>query len=146
VASKKKHLHQGQHGKDPLLIAALAAGESPAEAASSAKVSLRTVRRRMADPQFKAALAKARDDMLERTLGVLAKGSIRASIALTKLLSDPDGKLRLGAAKALLGVGLGVRTDVDLTRRIEEIKQQLAARDKEPAEPSMPPFTGNKHA
>jgi len=59
---------------DAALIAHLAAGVSPAGAAKLAGVSEATAYRRLANPDFRQRVEKARSDFWERARGVMSKG------------------------------------------------------------------------
>jgi hypothetical protein len=52
---------------DPLLISALAEGRRVADAAEAARVSERTVYRRLEDPEFRQAIRQQQEDARERT-------------------------------------------------------------------------------
>jgi hypothetical protein len=117
--------HTGKKGQDGRLIAALVSGARAGKAAEHAGVSLRTVRRRMKDPTFRRKLAKARDALLERALGHVAHGTVEAAVVLRKLLRDSDSKVKLGAARCILDAARALRVEVDLTERLNEIKEQL---------------------
>jgi hypothetical protein len=144
VATKKKaHPHQGQHAKDDLIAVALAGGETAAEAAAGAKVSMSTVRRRLKDAGFRDKVLKLRGDMVDRATGILSASSVRAGVALQKLLSDPDPRVRLSAARSILGAGMELRVVAELGRQLQEIKEALKARDQQqPPQPIATPFGG----
>ena len=73
----------GRQNADPILIAALLSGATPAEAATQAGVSERTVRRRLLNPAFRARLNAAGDDMIAASARILSM-SARASCSMLK--------------------------------------------------------------
>jgi hypothetical protein len=99
--------HQGRAGADSMLLAALAAGATAEEAAETAHVSARTVRRRLSDPEFARRVDHARAAMLDSALGRLSAGASSAVDTLADLQApDRPPSVRLGAAKAMLECGL----------------------------------------
>jgi hypothetical protein len=109
------------------LLAALAAGSSVQAAAKVAGVSESTVYRRMRGARFKKRLQRLRAAMVDRSLGHLSKGSAEAAITLRKLLKSDDGRTRLGAAKAIIELGIKVRQMAELAAEVEELKAAVAA-------------------
>lgn len=86
--------------RDLLLLGALATGATYEEAAQAAGLSERTVRRRMADDDFRARLWEARSIYLNRALGRLAERSVDAVETLAALLRSESEQIRLKAARA----------------------------------------------
>ena len=107
---------------DAALIVHLAAGVSPAGAAKLADVSEATAYRRLANPDFRPRVEKARSDFWDRALGVMSKGAAESAIVLRRLLRSDDGRLKLQAAKILLETGMKVREVVELDRQVEELR------------------------
>jgi hypothetical protein len=140
------HKHTGKKNVELQLIVALAGGATAEKAAKAAGCSTRTVWRRLKDPAFKARVTKARDQALERALGHLASGAVESAITLRHLLRGCDGKLKLGAAKALLGAGLRVRADFDLTQRVEKLLAALDAHKKQQQQKPVVTHLENDHA
>jgi hypothetical protein len=87
---------------DELLVAALATGRTYAEAGQAAGVHERTVRRRMAEADFRARVAIARAELIDHATGELADSLTAATRTLRGLLADPEPRIRLGAAVKLL--------------------------------------------
>jgi hypothetical protein len=121
----------GTKGGDEALIAALAAGASPAAAAGQAKVSARTVFRRLADPEFRRRVDDARAELLERAVGRLTAVGVLAGDRLFHLLQNASSQaVQLGAARAVLDfmfqgaqVHTLVRAVEDLRRQVEELSR-----------------------
>jgi len=115
------------------LVLALACGATVEAAARQADVSDRTVYRRLQDPKFRTQVRDARAEMVKRSAGMLtaaAGESVRTLLALQKAPTPPA--VRLGAARAVLELGIKVREMVELEARIEALEQQagLAERNR----------------
>ncbi len=116
---------------DAALVAHLAAGVSPAGAAKLAGVSEATAYRRLANPDFRQRVEKARSDFWDRALGVMSKGAAESAIVLRRLLRSDDGRLKLQAAKILLETGMKVREVVELARQVEELRTGIGELKRE---------------
>jgi hypothetical protein len=119
-----------QRGKtilDERLLMALACGATVDAAAQAAGLHKRTVYRCLEDPAFVQRLQQARHDMVQRTNGMLtaaAGESVKALLALVKERTQPA--VRLGAARAVLEIGMRLRQQAELEQRIAalEVAQQ----------------------
>jgi hypothetical protein len=107
---------------DVALAAALAAGKTVADAAAAAHVSERTAYRRLADPGFRCRVTELRAGMVERALGRTADGMASAARTLRRLLRSDSDSVRLGAARALLELGVKLRETVDLEQRLAALE------------------------
>jgi len=117
-----------QHRGDEQLISALACGATKEAAARQAGVSLSTVHRRLADPEFCRELQAFRADIVQRTAGALTAAGlefVKTLIALVGAGTPPS--TRLGAAKAGLELGMKVRENADLEQRMAALEERLAA-------------------
>ncbi len=118
-----------RHGKkdiDERLLMALACGAAVEVAARTAGVSERTVYRRLQDPAFRGRLQEVRADMLQRTSGMLTAAGgegVKTLLALMKETAPPA--VRLGAARAVLELGMKVRDAAELAERIAALEAQL---------------------
>ena len=115
-------------------MAALAGGATYEDAAERAGVSERTVRRRLDDPAFRHRVDAARAEMLSRAVARLTGASVEAVEALRGLLGSGQDFARLGAARAILELGLKLREQLDLAGRVaalEQAAEQAAAREQE---------------
>jgi hypothetical protein len=65
--------------------------------------------------------------MSEVTLGHLSKGGAEAAITLRKLLKSDDGRTRLGAAKAIIELGIMVKQTAELEAEVAEMKAAVTA-------------------
>lgn len=109
----------------PLLLA-LACGGTVEQAARQTKLSERTVYRRLQDPEFRRQLHSIRDDMVQRSAGMLtaaALEAVRTLLALQSATTPPA--VRLGAARAILEIGMHVREVSDLAERMAELERQV---------------------
>jgi transposase-like protein len=113
--------------EDALLLA-LACGASVDQAARQCGLSPRTVYRRLAEPAFRQRLQKLRGDMVSRTAGTLTAAASEAVRTLLELLKNPTSSaVRLGAARAVLEIGMKLREMADLEERLAALEQQMGA-------------------
>ena len=111
-----------KRNEDQFLLA-LACGASVEAAAKQCGVTDRTVSRRLKDADFKARLQAVRSDMVGRSAGLLtaaASEAVRTLMLLQKDSAPPA--VRLGAARAVLEVGMTLREVVDLQTRMDELE------------------------
>ena len=115
---------------DEALLTALACGATVEGAARQAGVSRRTVQRRMADPEFLGRLSEARADMVKRASGMLSAAAMESVKTLLVLQAAPNsGPVRLGAARAVLEIGLKVREAAELEERVSALERRVAGPD-----------------
>jgi len=87
---------------EPAVSAALAGGASYVSAALAGGISVNTIRRRMAEPDYAAAVLALRAEMLACAVGRLASTAEAAALTLQELLAeDSPPQARLGAARAI---------------------------------------------
>jgi hypothetical protein len=111
---------------DEQLAALLAGGLSVVKAAKKANLCERTVRRRLATPEFRELLAGLRSEAVERAAAILGKSMAGSALELIKLRTkSKDERVRLTAAKELLGSGVKVRQIEELQREIGELTARL---------------------
>ena len=108
---------------DSVLVAALASGSTVEDAARLADVNPSTVWRRKRDPDFVSLVAQARAEMTSRALGRLADGMTEAADCLRALLTARSDMARLGAARALIELGVKLRESIELEARITALEQ-----------------------
>lgn len=116
------------------LILALACGATVEAAARQCALSDRTVYRRLKDPDFRRRLEAVRSDMVRRTAGMLtaaAGEAVRTLLGLQKEAQPPA--VRLGAARAVLEIGLKLRQVAELEVRMGELEDLVAGMDKQPS-------------
>jgi hypothetical protein len=111
---------------DDALLVALAGGATVESAAGKADVSQATVYRRLQEPQFKRRLQEVRADMVQRAAGALTEASQEAVRTLLALQGEanPAG-VRLGAAKAVLEMGIKLREVAEMEGRLSALEQRL---------------------
>lgn len=137
--------HKGRENADDVLATALACGATADQAAAKAGVSLRTVRRRIADAAFAAKVKDIRRDTVERTAAVLTAASSEAVRTLLGLQKDAvPPAVRLGAAKAILEIGIKAREMVELEVQLHELEQQVKALERERNSGGSPGYPGSR--
>jgi hypothetical protein len=119
---------ENPENKDVMLALAIASGSSASEASRNLDIPLRTVQRRMADPDFRRFVSDLRAQMLQRALGHLTENMTKAAGAMTGLLDSPEPAIRLRAARSMLTLGLRLHDAVDVAERIREVEAELARR------------------
>jgi len=108
------------------LVLALACGASPESAAHKTGVSLRTVYRRLAEPDFRAQIAELRADMVRRAAGMLTAAGMGAVKTFASLQeSAASESVRLGAARAVIELGCKLRESVELAERVAVVEGRL---------------------
>ena len=112
---------------DQKLLHALVCGATVEGAARQAGVSERTVFRRQQDPAFQAELQAARQENVGRTTAMLTAASIESVKTLLRLQGeDMPPAVQLGAAKAILDLGLKHRESTELYERVAAIEATLS--------------------
>jgi hypothetical protein len=134
---------------DEKLLQSLACGSTVHQAAVAAGVSERTAYRRLEDADFIAKLNGMKSDFLDRATRMLSASSIESIRTLLSLQSQtvPE-RIRLGAAKAMLTLGIRIREEHDLSKRLEGVEQVLkflkAEAEKRPdAQTQFPQFAAS---
>ena len=119
---------KGRRASDERLLLALACGATVENAARSAGVSESTAYRRLREAEFNRRLQQVRADMVQRTAGMLtaaAGEAVKTLLALQKESIPPA--TRLGAARAVLEIGLKLREAAELEERLAALEQRFAA-------------------
>jgi hypothetical protein len=107
-------------------VAALATGRTAAEAAGLGKVGERTVRRRLADPEFCAEVSRARNELVAVATARASGRALEAIDTLTELTAlDAPPSVRLGAAKAIIDYGIRLRSESELSERLAVVEAHL---------------------
>lgn len=114
----------GRRNADDQLLMALACGVTVENAARQVGLSPRTAYRRLADPTFRQRLQTLRGDMVSRTAGTLTAAAANEAVrTLLELLKNPTSSaVRLGAARAVLEIGMKLREVADLEARLAELE------------------------
>ena len=122
---------KGRSGADSVLLTALAGGSTAADAATAAKVSERTVRRRLAEPDFVTHLEELRREVIQSALVKVSSSAVQAVTTLVSLLdSEQPSSTRLGAAKAVLDYGIRLRAESEFAERLTAIETHLAISER----------------
>lgn len=117
-----------QRKNDDALVLALACGATVEAAARQAVLSERTVYKRLAEPDFQARVKAVRADMVRRSAGLLtaaAGQAVQTLLDVMKPTSPPAA--RLGAAKAVLELGLKFREVAELEIELRALEEKVAA-------------------
>jgi hypothetical protein len=110
------------------ILTALAAGLTIAQAAKQCKVSETTIRLRLKDPKFKAALKRLQKEYVRQTNRALVAAGVHAALTLRKLLHPKHPpSVRQSAARSLLDIGLKFRESWALDQRLGEVEKALAS-------------------
>jgi hypothetical protein len=118
----------GRRNTNHQLLMALACGVTVENAARQAGISPATAYRRLADPAFHQRLQTLRGDMVSRTAGTLTAAATEAVRTLLELLKNPASpSVRLGAARAVLEIGMRIREVADLEERLTALERRMAA-------------------
>lgn len=118
---------------DEALLLALACGATVEAAARQNGVAERSVYRRMQQPDFADRLRSLRSDMASRAAGALTAASTESVRTLLTLQKEPHPPaVRLGAARAVLEIGMKLREVVDLEKRLADLEQRLQASEAGP--------------
>lgn len=113
---------------DDALVLALACGATVEAAARQCDVSERTVYKRLKEPEFQARVKQVRSDMVRRSAGLLSAASgeaVRTLLALMKDAAPPP--VRLGAAKAVLELGMKIRELAELEAEVRALEEKVNA-------------------
>jgi hypothetical protein len=112
---------------DQRLLLVLACGATVEAAARQCGVSESTVYRRLAEPDFARQLQAARTDMVQRAAATLTAAGTEAVKTLVLLQNAAiPAAVRLGAARAVLEIGIKLREVADLEQRLAALEQMMA--------------------
>ncbi len=104
--------------EDELITAALVVGGTYAEAGTVAGVSERTVRRRMADPEFAAEVSRRRGERVAGITGQLVSIGPDAIGVIRDCMAADTAGVRLRAAQLALALGVQFRHAQELEARL----------------------------
>jgi hypothetical protein len=107
-------------------IAALLSTGTLEQAARKAHVSEKTLRLWLAQPAFAAEYRRARQQILEQSIGILQSASIQAVAALVRNLTCGRPGAEIAAAHHLLEHSLQAVQEFDWLVRLERLEQQAA--------------------
>ncbi|MFT3881797.1 MAG: helix-turn-helix domain-containing protein [Gemmatales bacterium] len=111
------------------LLLALACGATVEAAAAKSGVTKRTVYRYLEDESFRRELQAYRAQMVYRATGMLTAAAMEAVKTLLGLMNgNHAAAAKLGAAKAVLDLGLKLRQASELEDRMAKIEDRLEQR------------------
>jgi hypothetical protein len=116
--------------RDALLVVALANGDKQVDAAAKARMSSRTVHRRLQDPMFRQRVRDARDALIGEGSGLAAHYYRAAVETLVELANKGSEPVRLRAATQLIEIGERAVGD-NLEARIALVETRIAGADLE---------------
>jgi hypothetical protein len=117
--------------RDEALALLLAAGTSQVDAARSAGVTPRTVRRKIkGDGVFRDRVADLRRELLATAVGRFLGLLEAAAAALREVLEDPEesGAARVSAARAVVDAAYKGYSELDFDARLAELEAAAARR------------------
>jgi hypothetical protein len=121
AAGRKKKADEG-------LVLALACGATPEGAAQKSGLSLRTVYRRLAQPEFRQRVDQVRAEMVRRVAGLFTAAAMASIKTFTTLQESACSEaVRLGAARAIIELGCKLRQAVELNERVAALEARLEA-------------------
>jgi hypothetical protein len=118
--------HRGRKNADDALLLSLAYGATVESAAAKAGVTPRTAHRRLKDPEFQKRLREVKDEMLRRTastMTALGGEAVKTLASLQERGTPPT--VRLGAARAIIELGVRLRESAELHERMTALEQQV---------------------
>ena len=119
----------GRENADVALLVALVAGATVADAASRAGVGERTVFRRLDDPNFRGELSTLRRRLLDDAVAEMTDATVDAARTLRALTGPNEAaSVRLGAARAVIELGIRLREHAELEARVDAVETVLMTR------------------
>lgn len=109
---------------DEAVLAALAAGHTNVEAAKIARLSAKTVQRRLNDPLFRAELDELKLQVVQQTAAGLGDAATSAVFTLKKLLASRDEWVQLRSASTILDVAVKYREALELSERVAQLEER----------------------
>jgi hypothetical protein len=110
---------------DEQILLALACGSTVEAACRQLGVGEATVYRRLADPAFRERLRALRADMVQRASGMLTAAAMESVKTLLDLQQKAVASaVRLGAARAVLEIGIKMRELTDVQERLAALEKR----------------------
>ncbi len=126
----------GREVRDDLLIDALARGATNVEAADRARVSTRTVTRRLENDAFAARVRQRRHELWDQASGATADHLTEAIATIVDVMREGDAGQRLRAATALLQLA-ETRHHETVLEDLRAVTARLEQLENEPEEPVL---------
>jgi hypothetical protein len=115
---------KGKRNKDHQLLMALACGATAESAARQVNISESTVFRRLRNTEFSQQLQQTKSEMVQRTASMLTASGMESVKTLLELQKASNtGPVRLGAARAVLEIGMRAREFAELEGRLAMLEQ-----------------------
>jgi hypothetical protein len=115
---------------DTKLLLALACGAIVEQASRQCGLTPRTVYRRLADEDFRRQIQELRTEMVQRTAATLtAAGTESVRTLLSLQQPTVAAPVRLGAARAVLELGVKLREVAELEQRLAALEGRLAEQE-----------------
>jgi hypothetical protein len=103
---------------------ALACGATAESAARQVNISESTVFRRLRNTEFSQQLQQTKSEMVQRTASMLTASGMESVKTLLELQKASNtGPVRLGAARAVLEIGMRAREFAELEGRLAMLEQ-----------------------
>jgi hypothetical protein len=117
-----------KQASDELIIAALASGRTATEAAAAVGVSTQTIYRRMKDPEFRAAVGRARAEVWVDDARRFREQVPRSLATLVELRDNPDAhdSTRARCAIAIVDLAAKFHELTDVAVRLAALESQLS--------------------
>jgi hypothetical protein len=117
-------MNEDKRTKDEMAVLALACGATMEQAAQQAKLSKRTLYRRLSEPAFRRRVQAARAEMMQRTAGTAVAAMPVALKTLVELVKGGTSEsVRLQAAGKLLDTATRLRESTDLEERVNALEE-----------------------
>lgn len=101
----------------------LATGATLPQAAKASGVGLRTIERWLKEqPALSRRVIELRTEMTARALGQMTEGMVYAAKTLRRLLYAKSETIRLGAARAVIELGVKLRESVEMEARLTALE------------------------
>lgn len=115
-----------RRAEDEAAVTALALGRTAEQAAAESGLSVRTISRRRADPEFNKRIDGIRSRLLSEISGKLIGATVRAVETLEKRLDSDNENASVAAARCLTESLLRVLEFSALDRRLQQLEERLA--------------------
>jgi hypothetical protein len=113
----------GRKAKDEQLALCLARGLTVAAAAAEASVSQRTIYRRLAENDFARRVEELRCSLVEVAVRRLSEHMAAAADKVAALMGSANDAVALGAAKAVLDLGMKAHEQRCVIQRLEALER-----------------------
>src|SRR5262245_5402507 len=108
--------------KQEAVALALASGHTIRQAAGLCCAGERTIKRWLTDPAFRRRVTELQAEAVKRATATMGDTMTEAADVLRQLLAARSERVRLGAARSLLELGVKLRGNVELEGRITTLE------------------------